>query len=224
MRTVKQDGLLIRDEVIITDWTLWIMPCHCLLFDFWPESIKGHFLLLSLERILLTDIFLIHKSLNIRIEAFQKLFGILYILVDCLDHETSLLPLFLDQAWLAFRDKTKFESNESLTHIFTVWFIVLVFHSLIEWVSGKEASGQSLDFDDHGNQIPFLPFYERFWIIIRMSAYWTRFLNFSFRFHEPLETFQARLVIHMRATQNTLLIKLQVFETNWAWLMVLGSF
>lgn len=73
-----------------------------------------------------------------------------------------------------------------------------------------------MDLNHPGYQILFLSFDEWFLVVVSMATDWASFFGVTFIPLKLFKTFKTSFVVYMRTTQDCLLVKLKVFETNWA--------
>ena len=100
------------------------------------------------------------KTFKANFPTFSVL-GIFNVFVDHLVNQASFFTFFLNNSSLTLGDQTKFEANESFTHVFIVWFISSVLHIHVESIPCDEASSNCLYLQYHGYEITLLPCHER---------------------------------------------------------------
>ena len=81
-----------------------------------------------------------------------------------------------------------------------------------------------MNLDNHGDKVTFLTRNEWFLIVIRVTADWASLLLDSFCTLESFKALEARSVIDVSATRDSLFIELEIFEANWTWLIVIRTF
>ena len=64
-----------------------------------------------------------------------------------------------------------------------------------------------------------MPLYEWFRVVVSFPTNRAKAFLHSFVSLKPLKVFQTGPMIHMTATQDVLILKLQIFEADWAWLV-----
>ena len=90
---------------------------------------------------------LVERSLNVREERLEKLLRIFDILVYRFIQNASRSPLFLHKIVLLLVDESKLETNQALSHIFTLRSYLPFYKHIVKGISGDKATDQSLCLD-----------------------------------------------------------------------------
>lgn len=166
---------------------------------------------------------LVHGSLHIGEEGLEQLLCALDVLVDGLVQYASCLPLFLHQVVLLFVDLLQLETNQAFPHVFAVRPVPAVLHHRVEGVASEESSSAGLDSHSHGYQVATLALHKRLRVVVPLSADRAESFFDPFVTLEPLEILKTRPVVHVTATEDILILELQVFEADRTRLINLAS-
>ena len=153
----------------------------------------------------------------------KELLSVSDIAVDGFIEYSSGFSLFLHQVMLLFVYQPEFKTYELFAHALVAGLIPLCNHHVVESIPLQESSCQSLAFDSYMHKIPSLAFYERFLIIVSLSANRAKLLSNALVALKSLKVLQTGPMINMAARQNALILELQIFVANWTGLVHLGS-